>query len=76
MRCDAARLAAGRLGTGGIRRRFRGIGGLPTLWAQNIKDIVLNQAGSPVAAIPKIAEQTNKDLGFTVRIQVTENYDI
>src|SRR5258707_301673 len=40
--------------------------GFPTIWAQNIKDVVLHQAGSPVAAIPKIAEQATKDLGFTI----------
>jgi putative spermidine/putrescine transport system substrate-binding protein len=50
--------------------------GFPTLWAQNIKDVVLRQAGSPVAAIPKIAEQASKDLGFTIRMQATENYDL
>src|SRR6266446_5876241 len=50
--------------------------GFPTIWAQNIKDIVLRQAGSPVAAIPKIAEQANKDLGFTIQMQATENADL
>jgi len=52
------------------------LGGFPTIWAQNIKDIVLRQAGSPVAAIPKIAEQANKDLGFTIQMQATENADL
>ena len=50
--------------------------GFPTIWAQNIKDVVLRQAGSPVAAIPRIAEQATKDLGFTVQMQATENYDL
>jgi putative spermidine/putrescine transport system substrate-binding protein len=50
--------------------------GFPTICAQNIKDVVLRQAGSPVAAIPKIAEQANKDLGFTISMQATENADL
>ena len=50
--------------------------GFPMIWAQNIKDVVLRQAGSPVAAIPKIAEQATKDLGFTIQMQATENVDL
>src|SRR6202166_671625 len=50
--------------------------GFPTIWAQNIKDIVLQHAGPPVAAIPAIAEQASKDLGFTVHMQASENADL
>src|ERR1700679_1611733 len=50
--------------------------GFPTIWAQNIKDIVLQLAGPPVTAIPAIAEQASKDLGFTVRMQASENSDL
>lgn len=50
--------------------------GFPTIWAQNIKDIVLQHAGPPVTAIPAIAEQASKDLGFTVRMQASENADL
>ena len=50
--------------------------GFPTIWAQNIKDITLRHAGPPVAAIPKIAEQASKDLGFTISMQATENADL
>jgi len=53
-----------------------GSGGFPTIWAQNIKDIVLRHAGPPVAAIPAIAEQASKDLGFTVQMQASENADL
>jgi putative spermidine/putrescine transport system substrate-binding protein len=52
------------------------ITGFPTIWAQNIKDIVLQHAGPPVAAIPAIAEQASKDLGFTVKMQASENADL
>ncbi len=52
------------------------ISGFPTIWAQNIKDIVLHHAGPPVTAIPAIAEQATKDLGFTVQMQAVENADL
>jgi putative spermidine/putrescine transport system substrate-binding protein len=52
------------------------ITGFPTIWAQNIKDVVLHHAGPPVTAIPAIAEQATKDLGFTVQMQASENADL
>src|SRR5262245_28098494 len=52
------------------------LAGFPTIWAQNIKDITLRHAGPPVAAIPKIAEQASKDLGFTISMQATESMDL
>ena len=52
------------------------IGGFPTIWAQNIKDVVLRHSGPPVTAIPRIAEQATKDLGFTVQMQAVENADL
>jgi putative spermidine/putrescine transport system substrate-binding protein len=66
---SAAALTGAALGSGAIR-------GFPTIWAQNIKDVVLRHAGPPVTAIPKIAEQASKDLGFTVQMQTTENSDL
>ena len=50
--------------------------GFPTIWAQNIKDVVLHHAGPPVTAIPAIGEQATKDLGFTVQMQAAENADL
>jgi putative spermidine/putrescine transport system substrate-binding protein len=52
------------------------ITGFPTIWAQNIKDVVLHHAGPPVTAIPAIAAQASKDLGFTVQMQASENADL
>jgi putative spermidine/putrescine transport system substrate-binding protein len=52
------------------------ITGFPTIWAQNIKDVVLHHAGPPVTAIPAIAAQATKDLGFTVQMQASENADL
>src|SRR5215212_8135851 len=61
---------------GGIGAGSGALTGFPTIWAQNIKDITLRHAGPPVAAIPKIAEQASKDLGFTISMQATENADL
>lgn len=60
----------------GVAAASGGVGGFPTIWAQNIKDVVLNHAGPPVTAIPAIAEQASKDLGFTVHMQASENADL
>jgi putative spermidine/putrescine transport system substrate-binding protein len=65
----AASVAGAAIGSGAIR-------GFPTIWAQNIKDVVLHHAGPPVTAIPAIAEQATKDLGFTVQMQASENADL
>jgi putative spermidine/putrescine transport system substrate-binding protein len=64
------------LGTAGAAVGSGAITGFPVIWAQNIKDIVLQHAGPPVAAIPAIAEQASKDLGFTVHMQASENADL
>src|ERR1039458_4967624 len=64
------------LGTAGAAVGSGAITGFPTIWAQNIKDVVLQHAGPPVAAIPAIAEQATKDLGFTVHMQASENTDL
>src|ERR1700730_18670910 len=70
------RLLQGASALAGFTAGSGALSGFPTLWAQNIKDVVLRQAGSPVAAIPKIADQANKDLGFTIQMQATENADL
>jgi putative spermidine/putrescine transport system substrate-binding protein len=61
---------------GGLAAGSGALGGFPTIWAQNIKDVVLHHAGPPVTAIPGIAEQATKDLGFTIQMQATENADL
>ncbi|HQT77286.1 MAG: ABC transporter substrate-binding protein [Rhodospirillales bacterium 20-64-7] len=66
---SAAAIAGAAIGSNAIS-------GFPTIWAQNIKDIVLHHAGPPVTAIPAIAEQASKDLGFTVQMQASENADL
>src|SRR5438552_17151991 len=48
--------------------------GVPTIWAQNIKDIKLVQAGGSYSAIIDIGRQATKDLGSQVVMQ-TGAYD-
>ena len=70
------RLLRGGAALGGVAAGNAALGGFPTIWAQNIKDIVLHHAGPTVTAIPVIAEQATKDLGFTVQMQASENADL
>ena len=53
------------------------IGGFPTVWAQNIKDITLVVAGGSYAVIKEIGNQAAKDLGFNLTMQaVTDDVQI
>src|SRR3954452_17079367 len=70
------RLLQGGAAVGGLAVGSGALSGFPTIWAQNIKDITLRHAGPPVTAIPRIAEQASKDLGFTIHMQTTENADL
>ncbi|HWK45210.1 MAG TPA: PotD/PotF family extracellular solute-binding protein [Stellaceae bacterium] len=70
------RLLKGAATVAGVAAGSGAIGGFPTIWAQNIKDITLNHAGLPVTAIPQIAAQATKDLGFTVNMQASESADL
>src|SRR4051812_42087447 len=70
------RLLRGLAATTGAALGSNAVTGFPTIWAQNIKDVVLHHAGPPVTAIPAIAEQATKDLGFTVQMQASENADL
>jgi putative spermidine/putrescine transport system substrate-binding protein len=60
----------------GVAAGSGAITGFPTLWAQNIKDVVIQHNGPPVTAIGLIGEQASKDLGFTVKMQASENADL
>jgi putative spermidine/putrescine transport system substrate-binding protein len=70
------RLLKGAAAVGGLAAGSGALTGFPTIWAQNIKDIVLHHAGPPVTAIPAIAEQASKDLGFKVEMQAAESADL
>ncbi len=69
-------LLRGAAATAGVAVGSGAVTGFPTIWAQTIKDIVIRHAGPPVTAIPAIAEQASKDLGFKVEMQATEQADL
>ena len=46
--------------------------GFPTIWAQNIKDVVLTHVGQSFSVIPQIGEQASKDLGFKIDMQTVD----
>src|SRR5258708_4833704 len=70
------RLLQGTAAFAGAAAGSGALAGFPTLGAQNIKDITLNPAGPPVAAIPMIGEQATKDLGVTNKMQADESMDL
>ncbi len=43
--------------------------GVPTIWAQKLRDITLFQVGGSYSAIIDIARQATKDLGFKIDMQ-------
>src|SRR5208283_6047955 len=75
-RISRRRFLRGSAALAGLSAGSGALTGFPMIWAQNIKDVTLRHAGTPVAAIPAIAEQATKDLGFTVTMQATESMDL
>ncbi len=65
-RRGALAAAGAALGSGAIT-------GFPTIWAQNIRNITLRQAGTGVSALNAIAEQVKKDTGITVQMTVLDS---
>ena len=49
-----------------------GILGAPMIWAQNIKDVTLNQVGPSYSVIADIAEKASADLGFKIVPQTAD----
>ena len=45
----------------------------PMIWAQNIKDVVLRQAGTGVSAFNEVAAKVNEDLGFTLEMTALDS---
>jgi putative spermidine/putrescine transport system substrate-binding protein len=77
-----------RIATGGVSRRSvikgatalagvaagsGGLTGFPTIWAQNIKDVILRQFGTGVSNQNLIAEQCKKDLGITLQMTALDS---
>lgn len=49
-----------------------GVLGAPMIWAQNIRDITLNQVGPSYSVIADITSKASADLGFTINPQVSD----
>lgn len=62
----------GTAGLAGAAAGSGALGGFPTIWAQNIKDITLIHIGGSYAAIKEIGEQATRELGFKVEMQVVD----
>ncbi|VDC20133.1 ABC transporter substrate-binding protein [Pseudogemmobacter humi] len=50
-----------------------GMLGAPMIWAQNIKDVELNQVGPSYSVIADICEQASADLGFRIVPQTADS---
>jgi len=46
--------------------------GFPTIWAQNLKNVKLVQAGASYSTIIDIGRQASKDLGFQIEMQTAD----
>ena len=63
----------GAAAVAGVAAGTKALGGFPTVWAQDTKDIVLNHSGMSYSTIIQIAEQATVDLPFTVEMSVTDH---
>ena len=45
----------------------------PMIWAQEIKDVVLRQAGTGVSAFNEVAAKVKEDLGFTLEMTALDS---
>ena len=71
------RLVLKGMAAGGAVVATEAIGGFPTVWAQNVKDVTLVVAGGSYAVIKEIGQQAAKDLGFNMVMQaVTDDVQI
>ena len=49
------------------------VGGFPTIWAQNIKNVTLRQFGTGVSNLNAIADKVKADLGFTLSMTALDS---
>lgn len=47
--------------------------GVPTIWAQNIKDVTLRQFGTGVSNLNDVANKVKEDLGFTLEMTALDS---
>ena len=63
----------GAAAVAGVAAGTKALGGFPTIWAQDTKDITINHSGMSYSTIIQIAEQATVDLPFTVEMSVTDH---
>jgi putative spermidine/putrescine transport system substrate-binding protein len=66
------RLLKGGAAAAGLAAGSGAISGFPTIWAHNIKDVVITHVGQSFSVIPQIAAQASKDLGFKIDMQTVD----
>ena len=66
------RLLKGGAAVAGLAAGSGVMTGFPTIWAQNIKDVVITHVGQSFSVIPQIAAQASKDLGFKIDMQTVD----
>ncbi|MDE0051249.1 MAG: twin-arginine translocation signal domain-containing protein, partial [Rhodospirillales bacterium] len=66
-------LLKGAAAAAGVVAGTKALGGFPTVWAQDTKDIVINHSGMSYSTIIQIAEQATVDLPFSVEMSVTDH---
>src|SRR5260221_13056579 len=66
------RLPKGGAAAAGLAGGTGAMTGFPTIWARNIKDVVITHVGQSFSAIPQIAAQASKDLGFSIDMQTVD----
>ncbi len=49
------------------------LGGFPTIWAQNIKNVTLRQFGTGVSNLNDVATKVKEDLGFTLKMTALDS---
>ena len=63
----------GAAAVAGVAAGTKALGGFPTVWAQDTKDITINHSGMSYSTIIQIAEQATVDLPFSVEMAVTDH---
>ena len=66
LKTAAAAVGGAAIGSGAI-------GGFPTIWAQNIKNVTLKQFGTGVSDVNAIAVKCKEDLGFTLQLTALDS---
>jgi putative spermidine/putrescine transport system substrate-binding protein len=65
-------LLRGAAGVAGAAGSFA-VTGFPTIWAQNIRDVVLRQFGTGVSNLNAIADKVKADLGITLQMTALDS---